>query len=127
MPPHHRMNHINVFLTHFNNCNFSKAQLVHSLMMVFHTKTCLSCFNINFNANLKLFFRLSNCASVGGKIVIIIKMHGIYVKMIDCLRQQHIAVITNPLIIALSLPVLNPHVYVTQQLWISCILEEPSA
>ena len=24
-------------------------------------------FNVNFNANLKLFLRLSNCASVGGK------------------------------------------------------------
>jgi len=44
-----------------------------------------------------------------------------------CLKQQNIKVIIDPLITALSLPVLNPHVYVTQQLWISCILEEPSA
>ena len=29
-------------LTHFNNCNFSKAQIVCSLMMVFHTETCRS-------------------------------------------------------------------------------------
>jgi hypothetical protein len=62
-----------------------------------------------------------------GKTLIIVKMHGMYVKMIDYLRQQHITVITNPLITALWLPVLNPHVYVTQQLRISCILEEPSA
>jgi hypothetical protein len=27
-------------LTHFNNCNFSKAQMVCFLMMVFHTETC---------------------------------------------------------------------------------------
>jgi hypothetical protein len=54
-------------LTHFNNCNFSKAQILYSLMMVFHTETCSSYFNVNFNANLKLFLRLSNCASVGGK------------------------------------------------------------
>jgi hypothetical protein len=26
-------------LTHFNNCNFTKAQMVCSLMMVFHTET----------------------------------------------------------------------------------------
>jgi hypothetical protein len=37
-------------------------------------------FNVNFNANLKLFLRLSNCASVSEKTLIIIKMHGIYVK-----------------------------------------------
>jgi len=29
-------------LTHFNNCNFSKAQTVFSLMMVFYTETCRS-------------------------------------------------------------------------------------
>jgi hypothetical protein len=29
-------------LTHFNNCNFSKAQLVYSLMMVFYTETCMT-------------------------------------------------------------------------------------
>jgi len=29
-------------LTHFNNCNISKAQTVCSLMMVFHTETCRS-------------------------------------------------------------------------------------
>jgi hypothetical protein len=29
-------------LTHFNNCNFSKAQKVCSLRMVFHTETCRS-------------------------------------------------------------------------------------
>jgi len=40
-------------------------------------------FNINFNANLKLFLRLSNCASVGEKTLILIKMHGMYVKNID--------------------------------------------
>jgi len=27
-------------LTHFNHCYFSKAQIVCSLMMVFHTETC---------------------------------------------------------------------------------------
>jgi hypothetical protein len=31
---------------------------------VFHTETCRS---VNFNANLKLFFRLYNCASFGVK------------------------------------------------------------
>ena len=35
--------------------------------MVFHTETCRSCSDVNFNANLKLFLRLSNCASVGEK------------------------------------------------------------
>jgi len=29
-------------LTHINNCNFSKAQIVCSLMMVFYTETCRS-------------------------------------------------------------------------------------
>ena len=29
-------------LTHFNNCNFSKAQIVRSLMLVFYTETCRS-------------------------------------------------------------------------------------
>jgi hypothetical protein len=29
-------------LTHFNNCNFSKAQTVCSMMMMFHTETCRS-------------------------------------------------------------------------------------
>jgi hypothetical protein len=29
-------------LTHFNNCNFIKAQLVRSLMMVFYSETCRS-------------------------------------------------------------------------------------
>jgi uncharacterized membrane protein len=53
-------------LTQINNCNF-KAQIVCSLMMVFHTEECRSFSNINFNANLKLFLRLSNCASVGEK------------------------------------------------------------
>ena len=33
-------------------------------------------FNVNFNANLKLFLRLFNCSSVGEK-PLIIKMHGI--------------------------------------------------
>jgi hypothetical protein len=37
-------------------------------------------FNVNFNANLKLFLRLSSCASVGDKTLIIIKMHGMYLK-----------------------------------------------
>jgi hypothetical protein len=58
-------------LTHFNNCNFSKAQIVYSLMMVFYTETCRSFVNVNFNANLKLFLRLSNFASVGEKTLII--------------------------------------------------------
>jgi hypothetical protein len=35
--------------------------------MVFHTETCMSIFSFNFKVNLKLFLRLSNCASVGGK------------------------------------------------------------
>jgi hypothetical protein len=34
--PHH------CILTHFNNCYFSKAQIVCSLKMVFHTETCRS-------------------------------------------------------------------------------------
>jgi hypothetical protein len=55
-------------LTHFNNCNFNKAQMVCSLIMVFHTETCRSLFNIDFNENLILFLRLSNCASVGEKL-----------------------------------------------------------
>jgi hypothetical protein len=37
-------------------------------------------FNVNFNENLILFLRLSYCASVGEKTLIIIKMHGLYVK-----------------------------------------------
>ena len=37
-------------------------------------------FNFNFNVNLKLFLSLFNCASVGEKTLIIIKMHGMYVK-----------------------------------------------
>jgi hypothetical protein len=53
-------------LTHFNNCNFNKAQIVCSLMMVFYTETCRS-FYVNFNANLKLILRLSNFALVGEK------------------------------------------------------------
>ena len=36
--------------------------------------------NFNFNVNLKLFLSLFNCASVGEKTLIIIKMHGMYVK-----------------------------------------------
>jgi hypothetical protein len=36
-------------------------------------------FNLNFYANLKLFLRLSNCASVGEKTLIIIMMHVVYV------------------------------------------------
>jgi hypothetical protein len=55
-------------LTHFNNCNFSKAQTVRSLMMVFSRRNTLELFKVNFNANLKLFLRLSNCATVGEKI-----------------------------------------------------------
>jgi hypothetical protein len=35
------------------------------------------------NANLKLFLRLSNCASVGEKTLIIIKMHVTYVEIIE--------------------------------------------
>ena len=54
-------------LTHFNNCNFSKAQALRSLRMVFYTPKHVEAFNVNFNANLKLFLRLSNCASVGEK------------------------------------------------------------
>ena len=38
-------------------------------MTVFYTETCQSCLS-NFNANLKLFLSLSNCASVGRKTVI---------------------------------------------------------
>jgi hypothetical protein len=38
-------------------------------------------FNINFNVNLKLFLRLSNCALFGEKTLILIKMHGLYVKI----------------------------------------------
>jgi hypothetical protein len=37
-------------------------------------------FNVNFNANLKLFLRPSICASVGEKALIIIMMPGMYVK-----------------------------------------------
>ena len=42
--------------------------------------TQLNSLKNNFNANLKLFLRLSNCASVGEKTLIIVKMHDIYVK-----------------------------------------------
>jgi len=45
-------------------------------------------FSVNFNANLKLFLRLYNCASVGEKNLIIIKMHGMYVKIIVHLQQK---------------------------------------
>jgi hypothetical protein len=38
-----------------------------SLMMVFHTETCRSFLNVNFNANFILFLRLLNCTSVGEK------------------------------------------------------------
>jgi hypothetical protein len=38
-------------------------------------------FNVNFNAKLILFLRLSNCASVGEKTLIIIKMHGMHMKI----------------------------------------------
>jgi hypothetical protein len=55
--------------------------MVCSLMMVFHTKTCRSFFNVNFNANLILFLKLFNCASVGEKTLMITKMHGMYVKI----------------------------------------------
>jgi len=50
-----------------NNCNFSKAQTVCSLMMVFSHRNMQELLNVNFNANLKLFLRLSNCASFGKK------------------------------------------------------------
>jgi len=53
-------------LTHFNNCNFSKAQIVCSLRMVYFTPK-----HVNFNANLKLFLGLSSCASVGERNLII--------------------------------------------------------
>jgi hypothetical protein len=53
-----------------------------SLMMVFSHRNMWELFNVNFNAKLKFFLRLSNCASVGEKTLIIIKMHGMYVKMI---------------------------------------------
>ena len=43
-------------------------------------------FNVNFNANLKLFLRLSHCASVGEKTLVIIKMHGMYVKKKICFK-----------------------------------------
>ena len=36
-------------------------------MMVFFTPKLVGAFIVNFNANLKLFLRQSNCASVGGK------------------------------------------------------------
>jgi hypothetical protein len=62
-------------LTHFNNCNFSKSQTVCSLRMVFLTPKH---FNVNFYANLKLFLRLSNCASVGEKTLISVSSYWIY-------------------------------------------------
>jgi len=57
-------------LTHFNNCNFSNVQIVCSLTMVFFTPKHVGGFYANFNANLKLFLRLSNCASVGEKTIL---------------------------------------------------------
>jgi hypothetical protein len=43
----------------------------------------LELFNVHFNANLKLFLKLSNCAAVGEeKTLIIIKMHGMYVEIL---------------------------------------------
>jgi hypothetical protein len=30
-----------------------------------YTETCWSCFNVNFNVDLKFFLRQFNCASVG--------------------------------------------------------------
>jgi hypothetical protein len=61
-------------LTHFNNCNFSKAQIVCSLMMVFYTETCRS-FLMSILMQIKIFYlRLSNCASVGKKTMIITKI-----------------------------------------------------
>jgi hypothetical protein len=59
-----------VGISHFNNCNFSKAQMVCSLMMVFSHRNMYDLLNVNFNANLKLFLRLSNCASVGDKTLV---------------------------------------------------------
>jgi hypothetical protein len=38
-------------------------------------------FYCQFNAKLKLFLRLSNCASFGEKTLVIMKMHGVYVKI----------------------------------------------
>jgi len=39
LQPHHRTNHNDVFLTdYFNNYNFSKAQIIRSLMMVIKPK-----------------------------------------------------------------------------------------
>ena len=67
-------------LTHFNNSNFSKAQTVLLDDRVLH-RNMQELFNVNFNANFKLFLSLSNCASVGGKTLIIIKMHGMYVEI----------------------------------------------
>jgi hypothetical protein len=54
-------------LTHFNNCNFSKVRTVCSLKMVFSRRNMQELFNVNFNAKLKLFLRLSNCVPVGKK------------------------------------------------------------
>ena len=53
---------------------------------VFHTEMCRGPFDINFNANLKLLLRVSNCASVGEKTLIIIKMHVMDVKYIPISR-----------------------------------------
>jgi hypothetical protein len=54
---------------------------VRSLIMVFFTPKHVGAFNVYFNTNLNLFLRLSNCGSVGEKTVILIKMHGMYLKI----------------------------------------------
>jgi hypothetical protein len=60
--------------THFNNCNFSKAQVVFSMRMVFFTQKSVGACNVKFNANLKLFLRISNCASVGEKTLMTVQI-----------------------------------------------------
>jgi len=46
---------------------------------VFHTETGRSLL-MSILANFRLFLRLSNCAPVGEKSLIIIKMHGMYLR-----------------------------------------------
>jgi len=57
-------------LTHFNNGYFSKAQIVGSLVIVLYTETCWSFLISILMQILKLFLRLSSCATVGEKTLI---------------------------------------------------------
>jgi CRISPR/Cas system-associated endoribonuclease Cas2 len=59
---------------------YKNKRCYHVNYSYYHLIVASYIFNVNFNANLKLFLRLSNCASVGEKNLIIVKMHGVYVR-----------------------------------------------